>query len=84
MAGAQSEALPIGSGMVNAVYETPMTERTEGSAMRWRKPGEQAILNVTWMGASRPLSGGVALLSATYQDAVSLPDEIKAADRRAA
>ena len=43
-AAAQTQNLPIGSGVVEAACKTLATERMKRSGMRWRQAGGQAIL----------------------------------------
>lgn len=87
VARAQSKALSIGSGMANAVYENA-GDRAHGGirdALARARRTKQAMLTLCgWAQVGRFPALWAALLSATYRDAVSLPDEIEAADLHAA
>jgi len=84
-AAAKAEALPIGSGVVEAACKTLATQRLKRSGMRWRHEGGQAILTLRALVQSERYDHAWNLLSGTYRRVVEVPDNvIELSQRRAA
>jgi len=66
-AEAQTNALPIGSGVVEAACKSLAIERMRRSGMRWRRRGGQAILTFRALHQSGRFDRGWKLLSQTYK-----------------
>lgn len=75
-AGAQANALPIGSGVVEAACKSLAIERMRRSGMRWRHRGGQAILTFRALHQSERFDRGWKLLSETYKGTVEIPKNI--------
>lgn len=72
----RAQALPIGSGIVEAACKTVVTQRLKRSGMRWRVPGGQAILTFRALCQSARFERAWPLLVRTYQREVSLPRKV--------
>ena len=72
-AEAKAQALPIGSGVVEAACKTLATQRLKRSGMRWRHAGGQAILTLRALVQSQRFDPAWALLSSTYRQEVTHP-----------
>ena len=70
------QALPIGSGVVEAACKTLVTQRMKRSGMRWRHEGGQAILTLHALIQSGRFDAGWVLLSRTYEADISPPDNV--------
>jgi len=68
--------LPIGSGVVEAACKTLATQRLKRSGMRWRHEGGQAILTLRALVQSERFEHAWELLSSTYRQEVTLPDNL--------
>ena len=77
-AEAKAQALPIGSGVVEAACKTLATQRLKRSGMRWRHAGGQAILTLRALVQSQRFDPAWALLSSTYRQEVTIPDNVVA------
>jgi len=75
-ASARAQALPIGSGVVEAACKTLVTQRLKRSGMRWREAGGQAILTLRGLIQSERFHDGWRLLSRCFQAPVALPDNV--------
>jgi hypothetical protein len=75
-ATAQTEDLPIGSGVVEAACKTLATQRLKRSGMRWRQAGGQAILTLRAWVQSERFEAGWELLAETYKQPVSMPNNV--------
>ena len=75
-AKAQSQNLPIGSGVVEAACKTLATQRMKRSGMRWRHAGGQAILTLRALHQSERSARAWKLLSSTYQRIVKIPENV--------
>ena len=78
----QAQHLPIGSGVVEAACKTLVTQRLKRSGMRWRRPGGQAILTLRALLQSSRFDQAWALLSRTYRQDVTVPDNVVAFPRK--
>ena len=74
----QTRHLPIGSGVVEAACKTLVTQRLKRSGMRWRRPGGQAILTLRALRQSSRFDQAWVLLSKTYRQDVTVPDNVVA------
>ena len=74
----QARHLPIGSGIVEAACKTLVTQRLKRSGMRWRHAGGQAILTLRALLQSSRFDQAWALLSKTYRQDVTAPDNVVA------
>ena len=83
---AQTKAhhLPIGSGVVEAVCKTLVTQRLKCSGMRWRPDGGQAILTLRALVQSERFDHAWNLLSDTYRQEVIVPNVVAFPRKRAA
>lgn len=77
------QALPIGSGIVEAACKTLVTQRLKRSGMRWRHDGGQAILTLRSLVQSDRFDRGWELLRSTYAADVRLPDNVIPLNARA-
>lgn len=77
-ADTQAQHLPIGSGVVEAACKTLVTQRLKRSGMRWRHAGGQAILTLRALLQSARFEQAWALLSKTYRQDVTIPDNVVA------
>jgi len=68
--------LPIGSGVTEAACKTLVTQRLKCSGMRWKTAGGQGVLTIRGLIQSNRFDAGWQLLSSTYRQAVSMPDNI--------
>jgi len=75
-AEAQANALPIGSGVVEAACKSLAIERMRRSGMRWRHRGGQAILTFRALHQSERFDRGWKLLSETYKPTVEIPENV--------
>ena len=75
-AAAGANHLPIGSGVTEAACKTLVTQRLKCSGMRWRTKGGQGILTIRGLIQSHRFDSGWQLLSNTYRQAVSMPDNV--------
>jgi hypothetical protein len=75
-AAAGANHLPIGSGVTEAACKTLVTQRLKCSGMRWRTKGGQGILTIRGLIQSHRFDSGWQLLSNTYKQAVSMPDNV--------
>ncbi len=69
---------PIGSGVVEAACKTLVTQRLKRSGRRWRPAGGQAILTLRSLLQSARFERAWALLSNTYRQEVTVPDNVVA------
>ena len=74
----QARDLPIGSGVVEAACKTLVTQRLKRSGMRWRHAGGQAILTLRSLLQSSRFEPAWVLLSMTYRQSVTVPDNVLA------
>lgn len=72
----KAQNLPIGSGVIEAACKTLATQRLKRSGMRWRHAGGQAILTLRALVQSERFDQAWALLSSTYRQDVSVPDNV--------
>lgn len=77
-ADTQARHLPIGSGVVEAACKTLVTQRLKRSGMRWRRVGGQAVLTLRALLQSSRFDHAWALLSETYRQDVTVPDNVVA------
>ena len=77
----QARHLPVGSGVVEAVCKTLVTQRLKRSGMRWRHAGGQAILTLRALVQSARFDQAWTLLSETYRHEVIAPDNVVAFPR---
>lgn len=77
-----SKNLPIGSGVTEAACKTLATQRLKRSGMRWRDQGGQAVLTLRSVIQSERFERAWALLAATYEEDVELPENVVAFPRR--
>lgn len=70
------QALPIGSGIIEAACKTLVTQRLKCSGMRWRHQGGQAILTVRALVQSGRFDRGWALLRSAYVHDVVVPENV--------
>lgn len=70
------QALPIGSGIIEAACKTLVTQRLKCSGMRWRHQGGQAILTFRALVQSDRFDRGWSLLRSTYVHGVEVPDNV--------
>lgn len=77
-ADTQARNLPVGSGVVEAACKTLVTQRLKRSGMRWRHPGGQAILTLRALLQSSRFDQAWVLLSKTYRQDVTVPDNVVA------
>ena len=75
-ATARAKHLPIGSGVTEAACKTLVTQRLKCSGMRWEIPGGQGVLTIRGLIQSNRFDSGWQLLSNTYRQAVSMPDNV--------
>jgi len=75
-ATARAKHLPIGSGVTEAACKTLATQRLKCSGMRWEIPGGQGVLTIRGLIQSNRFDSGWQLLSNTYRQAVSMPDNV--------
>ena len=83
-ADTQARHLPIGSGVVEAACKTLVTQRLKRSGMRWRRAGGQAILTLRSLLQSSRFEQAWGLLSKTYRQDVTVPDNVVAFPRNRA
>ena len=77
-AHAKARRLPVGSGIVEAACKTLVTQRLKRSGMRWRHAGGQAVLTLRALLQSARFEPAWALLSETYRQDVTVPDNVVA------
>lgn len=70
------QALPIGSGIIEAACKTLVTQRLKCSGMRWRHEGGQAILTFRALIQSDRFDRGWARLRSTYVHDVDVPENV--------
>lgn len=70
------QALPIGSGIIEAACKTLVTQRLKCSGMRWRHEGGQAILTFRALVQSDRFDRGWSLLRSTYVHDIEVPDNV--------
>ena len=77
---AQAKAchLPIGSGVVEAACKSLVSQRLKCSGMRWRHDGGQAILTLRALVQSERFDSAWTLLSQTYRQEVTVPNNVVA------
>jgi hypothetical protein len=75
-AAARANHLPIGSGVTEAACKTLVTQRLKCSGMRWKTKGGQGVLTIRGLIQSNRFDSGWGLLSNTYRQAVSMPDNV--------
>jgi len=75
-AAARANHLPIGSGVTEAACKTLVTQRLKCSGMRWKTKGGQGVLTIRGLIQSNRFNSGWQLLSNTYRQAVSMPDNV--------
>jgi len=75
-ATARANHLPIGSGVTEAACKTLVTQRLKCSGMRWKTEGGQGVLTIRGLIQSNRFDRGWQLLSNTYRQAVSMPDNV--------
>jgi len=75
-AAARANHLPIGSGVTEAACKTLVTQRLKCSGMRWETKGGQGVLTMRGLIQSNRFNSGWQLLSATYRQAVSMPENV--------
>ena len=75
-AATKAQALPIGSGVVEAACKTLATQRLKRSGMRWRHAGGQAILTLRALIQSAQFELAWKLLSSTYRVDVNIADNV--------
>jgi hypothetical protein len=75
-ATARANHLPIGTGVTEAACKTLVTQRLKCSGMRWETPGGQGVLTIRGLIQSNRFDSGWKLLSGTYRQAVSMPDNV--------
>jgi hypothetical protein len=63
----RSEALPIGSGVIEAACKTLVTQRMKNSGMRWGHEGGQAVLTLRSWAQSERFDRAWALIASEYQ-----------------
>lgn len=77
-AEAKAKGLPIGSGVVEATCKSLVSQRLKCSGMRWRHDGGQAILTLRALVQSERFDPAWTLLSQTYRQEVTVPDNVVA------
>ena len=77
-AQAKVRHLPIGSGVVEAACKSLVSQRLKCSGMRWRHDGGQAILTLRALLRSERFEPAWIMLSQTYRQEVTVPDNIVA------
>ena len=77
-AQAKARHLPIGSGVVEAACKSLVSQRLKCSGMRWRHDGGQAILTLRALVRSERFDPAWTMLSKTYRQEVTVPDNIVA------
>ncbi len=75
-ATARANHLPIGSGVTEAACKTLVTQRLKCSGMRWKTEGGQGVLTIRGLIQSNRFDSGWQLLSGTYRQPVSMPDNV--------
>ncbi len=75
-ATARAKHLPIGSGVTEAACKTLVTQRLKCSGMRWKTQGGQGVLTIRGLIQSNRFDSGWQLLSNTYRQEVSMPDNV--------
>ena len=75
-ATARANHLPIGSGVTEAACKTLVTQRLKCSGMRWKTAGGQGVLTIRGLIQSNRFDSGWQLLSNTYRQEVSMPDNV--------
>ena len=75
-ATARANHLPIGSGVTEAACKTLVTQRLKCSGMRWKTQGGQGVLTIRGLIQSNRFDSGWQLLSNTYRQEVSMPDNV--------
>ncbi len=75
-ATARANHLPIGSGVTEAACKTLVTQRLKCSGMRWKTEGGQGVLTIRGLIQSNRFDRGWQLLSDTYRQAVSMPENV--------
>ena len=75
-ATARTKHLPIGSGVTEAACKTLVTQRLKCSGMRWKTQGGQGVLTIRGLIQSNRFDSGWQLLSNTYRQEVSMPDNV--------
>jgi hypothetical protein len=75
-AAARANHLPIGSGVTEAACKTLVTQRLKCSGMRWKTKGGQGVLTIRGLIQSNRFDSGWQLLSRTYRQTVSMPDNV--------
>ncbi|MCP4448455.1 MAG: hypothetical protein GY811_24395 [Myxococcales bacterium] len=63
----RDEALPIGSGVIEAACKTLVTQRMKNSGMRWGQEGGQAVLTLRSWAQSERFDRAWALIAAEYR-----------------
>jgi hypothetical protein len=81
-ATARANHLPIGSGVTEAACKTLVTQRLKCSGMRWKTAGGQGVLTIRGLIQSNRFDSGWQLLSNTYRQEVSMPDNVVALNAR--
>jgi hypothetical protein len=81
-ATARANHLPIGSGVTEAACKTLVTQRLQCSGMRWKTAGGQGVLTIRGLIQSNRFDSGWQLLSNTYRQEVSMPDNVVALNAR--
>jgi len=77
------QALPIGSGIIEAACKTLVTQRLKCSGMRWRHEGGQAILTFRALVQSDRFDRGWDLLRSTYVHDIEVPENVIPLNARA-
>jgi hypothetical protein len=67
----REEAIPIGSGVIEAACKTLVTQRMKNSGMRWGSEGGQAILTLRSWAQSERFDRAWALIAAKYRAEVT-------------
>ncbi len=80
-AKATAEKLPIGSGVTEASCKTLVTQRLKCSGMRWDIAGGQGVLTARSLIQSERFDSGWALLSQSYREEISLPENVALLNR---
>jgi hypothetical protein len=75
-ATARAHHLPIGSGVTEAACKTLVTQRLKCSGMRWKTEGGQGVLTIRGLIQSNRFDSGWQLLSGTYRQPVSMPENV--------
>ncbi len=75
-ATARAGNLPIGSGVTEAACKTMVTQRLKCSGMRWKTAGGQGVLTARGLIQSNLFDRGWELLSNTYRQTVSMPENV--------